>query len=70
MLIDFLFFGAAAGLLCGMAPFIVARNRGRPEFATTSLVVCGIAGALFGILLAGPAALIMLAIAMSSNDPR
>jgi hypothetical protein len=35
-----------------------------------SLVVCGIAGALFGILLAGPAALIMLAIAMSSNDPR
>jgi hypothetical protein len=28
MMIEFFFFGACAGLLCGMAPFIVARNKG------------------------------------------
>lgn len=70
MFIEFFFFGACAGLLCGMAPFIVARNRGKPDLGTTSLVVCGISGAMLGLLLAVPAALIMLAIAMSSNDSR
>lgn len=56
MFLEFFFFGACAGVLCGLA--------------TTSLIICAISGAMLGLLLAVPAALIMLAVAMSSNDSR
>lgn len=68
MLVDFLFFGAIAGIFCGMAPFLVARKRGRNDFATLSLIACGIAGALMGVILAGPLALILLAVLMVGHD--
>ena len=70
MVLEFFFFGACAGVLCGMAPFIVARNKGKPDLALTALIICAISGAMLGLLLAVPAALIMLAVAMSSNDSR
>jgi uncharacterized protein (DUF983 family) len=47
-----------AGLLCGLLPFVVARNRRRPELAWISVAVCVVAGLILGLLLAIPAALV------------
>ena len=63
--------GGLAGLVCGIAPLIVALKRQREVLGLMSLVLCGIAGMLLGVILAVPIALVLCAVAWaSSNGPR
>src|SRR5438093_745478 len=54
-----------AGILCGVAPFAYAWSRKRTDLAWASLLVCGFAGLIFGLLLAIPAALACCAVIRS-----
>jgi hypothetical protein len=54
--------GMLMGLVCGMIPMILAIKKGREGFAIASVVVCGIAGAVLGLILAAPAAGILAAL--------
>src|SRR5690625_4166922 len=51
-------FGIAAGLVAGLLPYFVGRNRNR-KLATAALLVSGAIGAYGGLLLAVPAVVLM-----------
>ena len=51
--------GMLMGLFCGMAPMILALKKSREGLAIASVVACGAAGAVLGLILALPAAAIL-----------
>jgi hypothetical protein len=61
--------GAIAGAVCGLLPFFVARNYGRPTFATWSLVGCIAAGLVLGLIGAVPTAIILTVIVAIQGKP-
>lgn len=63
----FLVFGLFAGLVCSIAPAMLANKRNRPDLAQISVGVCGICGVLGGLLLAIPATLIMIAVVLNAE---
>ena len=56
--------GGAAGLLVGLVPFYVARQRGRHTLAPHALLWPALAGAAGGVLLATPVAFVFILLAM------
>ena len=56
--------GGAAGLLVGLVPFHVARQRGRRTLAPHALLWPTLAGAAGGVLLATPVAFVFILLAM------
>ena len=56
--------GGAAGLLVGLVPFYVARQRGRRTLAPHALLWPTLAGAAGGVLLATPVAFVFILLAM------
>lgn len=63
----FLVFGLFAGLVCSIAPAMLANKRNRADLAQISVGVCGICGVLGGLLLAVPATLIMIAVVLNAE---
>ncbi len=57
--------GMFFGVLCSIAPLVIAVSKGKAWLAVTSFVLCAIAGAILGVFLAGPLALILCAIAVT-----
>jgi hypothetical protein len=68
MFFAFMVFGLLAGLLCGVAPAMMANKKGRSDLATNSYIICGITGFIGGLLLAVPATLIMIAVVHNANS--
>jgi hypothetical protein len=60
--------GMLAGLVCGIAPLIVALKKRRAGLAILSLVLCGICGIILGVILAAPVAGILAAIAVTMEN--
>ena len=58
-----LFAGGAVGLVAGLFAAAVAKKRGRTALAKASMLLCLAAGVIGGILLAGPVAVVTIAIA-------
>ncbi|HET7189325.1 MAG TPA: hypothetical protein VFI52_14340 [Gemmatimonadaceae bacterium] len=56
--------GGAAGLLVGLVPLYVARQRGRRTLAPHALLWPTLAGAAGGVLLATPVAFVFILLAM------
>jgi len=50
--------GLVAGLLCGLVPFFVGKNKGQQDLGTVALLVCAVCGMILGILLAVPVAIV------------
>ena len=63
----FFVFGVLAGLVCSIAPAMMANKRNRPDLVTISYIVGGVCGALGGLLLAVPATLIMIAVVHNAD---
>lgn len=64
---DFILFGLLAGIVCGIAPLIIAIKKGRDSFGVWSMVACAIAGTILGMLLAVPVAGIACALLIADN---
>ncbi len=67
MEIMFLMFGLLAGLVCSVAPAMMANKKNRGDLANTSVLVCAICGFIGGLLLAVPATLIMMAVVYNAD---
>lgn len=50
--------GGLAGIIVGLIPYFIGKNKNQIKMATQALIVCGICGTLLGLLLALPVALI------------
>jgi hypothetical protein len=59
---EFLVFGLLAGLVCSIAPAMMANKKNLGDLANMSVIVCAICGFIGGLLLAVPATLILMAI--------
>jgi ammonia channel protein AmtB len=59
---EFLVFGVVAGLVCSIAPAMMANKKNLGDLVNTSVIVCAISGFIGGLLLAVPATLILMAI--------
>ncbi len=57
--------GCLVGTLAGMIPYFVGKARGHAKLSKVSLVACAASGALFGVLLAGPLALLFTIITLA-----
>jgi len=66
-LISNMVIGMLAGLVCGIAPVIVAMKKRRAGLAILSLVLCGICGTILGVILAAPVAGILSAVAITMD---
>jgi len=62
--------GMFFGVLCSIAPLVIAVTKGKAWLAITSLVLCAIAGAILGVFLAGPLALILCAVGVTLDSER
>lgn len=67
-LINNIIIGMFAGLVCGIAPVIVAMKKRRAGLAILSLVLCGICGGILGVILAAPVAGILSAIVLTMEQ--
>ena len=61
-------FGAFAGFLCGLLPMFYAVRRGNDSFGTISLLLCVLAGASYGFLLAVPLATVLTIVIAMKED--
>ena len=59
--------GMGFGFICGVGPLVYGMKRKKEGMALASLVLCGVAGAIYGLFLAVPVAGIMFAV-MSDAD--
>lgn len=50
--------GGLAGIIAGLIPYFIGKNKDQIKMATQALIVCGICGIFLGLLLALPVALI------------
>lgn len=50
--------GGLAGIIVGLIPYFIGKNKDQIKIATQALIVCGICGIFLGLLLAVPVALI------------
>lgn len=66
---ELMLMGILWGLICGVGPLIYGIKHKKEALGIISLIACGMAGAIFGVFLAVPLALIMFAI-MTSIDPK
>lgn len=64
----FLVFGLFAGLVCSIAPAMLANKRNRQDLSFISLGGCSLCGLLGGLILAVPAALIMIAVVLNATE--
>ena len=64
----FAVFGMFWGVLCGVAPMIIAFKKKQEALAFLSLAACAVSGAVLGLLLALPVAFILTAVAFVSKD--
>ena len=53
-------FGFIAGVVCGLAPLIFGAMRGRIALGVGGFVACAAAGAVLGLLLAVPVAIVFV----------
>lgn len=63
-----LFTGLFVGMICSIAPSAIAKKRNREDLAYVSLGICCLCGLLGGLLLAVPAALIMIAVVLNATE--
>lgn len=57
--------GMLMGLVCGIAPLILSLKKGKEGLAVAGLIFCALSGAILGVILALPVALILCAVALS-----
>jgi len=50
--------GLLAGALCGLIPYGVGKWMGRASLGVTGFIICVICGAILGVILAGPVAVV------------
>lgn len=62
--------GMLMGLFCGMAPMIFAIKKHREGLAIASVIACGAAGAVLGLILALPTAAILCVIVGTLDDTK
>ena len=67
-IVQYAFVGTLMGVVCGIAPLIVAMRKGREGLAIASIVTCAVCGALGGAILAIPASLAFFAVAVTGNS--
>jgi hypothetical protein len=61
-----IFVGGAIGLLIGLIPFFIGKNR-HPRLARISLLSCLVAGMILGLLLAVPVAVVFACIILAKK---
>ncbi len=61
-------FGMFWGILCGIGPMVIAINRKQEALGFLSLAACAASGAVLGLLLAIPVALVLSAVAFMGKD--
>ena len=59
------FAGGAAGALCGLLPYWLAKKRGRLDAARRSMWACTVAGLVLGLILALPVSLMATAVVLA-----
>lgn len=64
-LIGALIGGTIAGAVCGLLPLLLARGRGQLPLGTAGMVSCMISGAILGLILAIPVAVIFTVVVLS-----
>jgi hypothetical protein len=57
--------GALAGCLVGLIPFFIAKRRGHQTLAKLALGICTVCGLILGLLLAVPAGIVFVVIAIA-----
>ena len=57
--------GGIAGVVIGLLPFFVGRHLKQPKLASQALMWCCVAGVAFGMVLAGPVALVFTVVLVS-----
>jgi hypothetical protein len=50
--------GFAAGMICGLVPYVVGWRKGQRKQAIVAMLVCGFCGVILGVWLALPAAVV------------
>jgi hypothetical protein len=61
--------GSIAGLVVCLLPYVLARSRNRTTFAQRTLVAGAIVGAIGGVLLAGPLAVLLSLVVVLKGAP-
>jgi hypothetical protein len=60
--------GLAAGLFCGLVPYVIGWQKEQRKQAIVALLVCGFCGVILGVWLALPAAIIFTILILKKPD--
>lgn len=61
--------GAIMGAICGLIPLLLGRKKGHNNIGTIGFISCIVSGAILGILLALPVAIVFMIVILVKKTP-